>query len=150
MTKPSVATDFGIATKNATMDSKLEDPNVAKSELEHYAARKIKHLKSEIEKIKASIQCMEACFGQGFTLLDYIESQKALILILQNLNVKGIKGQTMKDKEFLEWIRDRLVRYYGEERNVDYMLKLQSIINATDEDKSTPNIAVAPNKTQQG
>ena len=56
----------------------------------------------------------------------------------------------MKDKEFLEWIRDRLVRFHGEDRNVDYMLKLQSIINATDEDKSTPNIAAALNKAQQG
>ena len=46
---------------------------------------------NQIKEINASIQCMEACLGQGFTLLDYMESQKALVLILQNLNINEIK-----------------------------------------------------------
>ena len=46
----------------------------------------------------------------------------------------------MKDKEFLEWLRDRLHFHYGENLNVDYMLKLQAIIDGTDEDQLTPNV----------
>ena len=46
----------------------------------------------------------------------------------------------MKDKEFLEWIKDRLHYQYGENVNVCHMLKLQAIIGATPADKITPNI----------
>ena len=45
----------------------------------------------------------------------------------------------MKDKEFLEWLRDRLHFQHGEKLNVDYMLKLQAIIDNTEEDEITPN-----------
>jgi len=46
----------------------------------------------------------------------------------------------MYDKAFLEWLRDRLHFVHGEKRNIDYMIKLQSIINATPVDKLTPSI----------
>ena len=45
----------------------------------------------------------------------------------------------MKDKEFLEWLRDRLHYQHNEKFNVDYMLKLQAIIDGTEKDKITPN-----------
>jgi hypothetical protein len=46
----------------------------------------------------------------------------------------------MNDKEFLMWLRDRLHFQYNEKLNVDYMLKLQAIINDTPENKLTPNM----------
>jgi hypothetical protein len=39
-----------------------------------------------ISGIEAELQCMEAFLYQGFTLQDYIDSQKHLIEILQGLN----------------------------------------------------------------
>jgi len=45
----------------------------------------------------------------------------------------------MNDKEFLIWIYDRLHIVYSERHDIDYMLKLTSIIEATDKDKCTPN-----------
>jgi hypothetical protein len=36
----------------------------------------------------------------------------------------------MTDKEFLQWIYDRLEFVHGEKQNVDYMLKLKSIIES--------------------
>lgn len=47
----------------------------------------------------------------------------------------------MEDKEFLIWIHERLRHVHKEDVNVDYMHKLRSIINATPEDKVTPNVA---------
>lgn len=47
----------------------------------------------------------------------------------------------MKDKEFLQWIYNRLNQLHDENVNVDYMLKLKAIIKATDENKITPNIS---------
>lgn len=35
----------------------------------------------------------------------------------------------MKDKEFLQWIHDRLVDIHGEDPDFDYMHKLKSIID---------------------
>jgi len=46
----------------------------------------------------------------------------------------------MKDKEFLQWIHDRLRFVYGENQHVDYMIKLKSIIRSTEKDKITPNV----------
>ena len=46
----------------------------------------------------------------------------------------------MSEKKFLEWLKDRLHYQHGENLNVDYMLKLQAIIDTTPEDKLTPNI----------
>lgn len=46
----------------------------------------------------------------------------------------------LKDKEFLEWLRDRLHYQHNEKLNVDYMMKLQAIIDNTEESKVTPNI----------
>lgn len=43
----------------------------------------------------------------------------------------------MFDKEFLQWLYDRLHHIHGESVNVDYMHKLKSIIEATDPDKVT-------------
>lgn len=45
----------------------------------------------------------------------------------------------MKDRDFLIWIYDRLQYVYNENPNIDYMLKLCSIINATNKDQLTPN-----------
>ena len=36
----------------------------------------------------------------------------------------------MNDKEFLNWVADRLVHVYGESENVDFVLKLRQIAGA--------------------
>lgn len=46
----------------------------------------------------------------------------------------------MKDKEFLQWIHDRLMNKHGEDRNYDYMYKLRAIINLIPPDRETPNV----------
>jgi len=46
----------------------------------------------------------------------------------------------MKDKEFLQWIWERLHHVHNENENYDYMHKLASIIGEYDKDKTTPNI----------
>jgi hypothetical protein len=45
----------------------------------------------------------------------------------------------MYDKDFLQWLYNRLHHEHGENKNVDYMRKLKSIIEATDPDQLTPN-----------
>jgi len=40
-----------------------------------------------------------------------------------------MKGKIMKDKEFLLWVHDRLERY-GENPNLDFMVRLRSIVTA--------------------
>ena len=47
----------------------------------------------------------------------------------------------MIDKDFLQWIYNRLKSVHGENPNFDYMHKLKSIIEATDPDKVTPNVS---------
>ena len=47
---------------------------------------KIQDRQNRINDIESEIQCMESCLAQGFTLQDYIESQKGLIVILKGLN----------------------------------------------------------------
>jgi hypothetical protein len=47
----------------------------------------------------------------------------------------------MSDKEFLQWIHDRLALVHGENESLDYMWKLRSIISSTQIDKITPNVA---------
>jgi len=49
----------------------------------------------------------------------------------------------MKDKEFLQWIHDRLQCVHGESEHVDYMHKLRAVIGATDPDQLTPNTCSA-------
>ena len=52
------------------------------------------------------------------------------------------KGRVnMYDKEFLQCIHERLRVVHGENRNVDYMCKLRSIIEAYDPKTLTPNTA---------
>jgi len=46
----------------------------------------------------------------------------------------------MNDKEFLQWIHDRLQHVHNESGLVDYMHKLRSIIAATDPEQLTPNV----------
>ena len=46
----------------------------------------------------------------------------------------------MRDKDFLQWIHDRLEHQHGENPNYDYMSKLRAIIRATDPERETPNI----------
>jgi len=36
----------------------------------------------------------------------------------------------VSDKEFLIWLRDRLIHIYGESPNVDFVLRLNAIIDA--------------------
>ena len=46
----------------------------------------------------------------------------------------------MRDKEFLQWIHDRLHQVHDENLNADYMWKLRAIINGTNSEKVTPNV----------
>jgi len=46
----------------------------------------------------------------------------------------------MSDKEFLQWLYNRLLGVHGEIPYTDYMRKLKSIINATDSKQNTPNL----------
>lgn len=41
----------------------------------------------------------------------------------------------MKDKDFLEWLHDRLVYVYKENPGYDYMHRLRAIINSIDPEK---------------
>lgn len=43
----------------------------------------------------------------------------------------------MKDKEFLEWLANRLVHVYGESAYVDFVHKLRAIAANTDDKKDT-------------
>ncbi len=57
----------------------------------------------------------------------------------------------MKDKEFLQWIHDRLQQVHDENENVDYMHKLRAVIEATDPDQLTPNVAtISKQRTDNG
>jgi hypothetical protein len=46
----------------------------------------------------------------------------------------------MNDKLFLIWIHARLEKTHGEDPLKDYMHKLRAIINATPDDRITPNM----------
>lgn len=46
----------------------------------------------------------------------------------------------MNDKEFLQWIHDRLEHVHKENPLVDYMWKLRAIIKATPKEQVTPNV----------
>ena len=50
----------------------------------------------------------------------------------------------MNDREFLEWIRNRLIDIHGENPNFDYMLRLKDVINNANND--APHIKRYPNK----
>jgi hypothetical protein len=45
----------------------------------------------------------------------------------------------MNDRAFLSWLHDRLEHEHGENRQLDYMGKLRSIINALPFEQDTPN-----------
>jgi hypothetical protein len=48
------------------------------------------------------------------------------------------RGATkMKDKEFLVWLRNRLIQKHGENPDFDYMHKLQGIIDAYPSNKES-------------
>jgi hypothetical protein len=51
---------------------------------------KIHDRQNTIKEIESELQCMMSCLEQGFTLEDYIESQKDLIAILKSLNNANI------------------------------------------------------------
>ena len=40
------------------------------------------------------------------------------------------------DKEFLLWIRDRIVNVYGENENTDFVIRLGNIASGLDENES--------------
>lgn len=44
------------------------------------------------------------------------------------------------DKDFLQWVHDRLEHVYCESRNYDFMHKLRAIIATIPEGQTTPNI----------
>lgn len=46
----------------------------------------------------------------------------------------------MRDRYFLMWLADRLVKVYGESENVDFVLKLRAMARATDPERNTPNL----------
>jgi len=45
----------------------------------------------------------------------------------------------MKDKEFLQWLYDRLIQKHKEHHNFDYMRQLKNIIDNVDENVITSN-----------
>ena len=44
----------------------------------------------------------------------------------------------MKDKQFLQWIHDRMVEIHGENRLYDFMYKLRAIIETIPDEQETP------------
>ena len=46
----------------------------------------------------------------------------------------------MNDKEFLQWMHNRLVEVHRVNENFDYMHKLRAIIARTPEDQRSPNV----------
>ena len=55
----------------------------------------------------------------------------------------------MFDKEFLQWIHDRLVHVHKENINLDYMHKLRAVIEATEEIQLTPNVCRGTGENSQ-
>lgn len=45
----------------------------------------------------------------------------------------------MKDKDFLLWLTQRLIKVYDEDSGTDFVTKLNSIALATPADQDTPN-----------
>jgi hypothetical protein len=56
----------------------------------------------------------------------------------------------MSDKEFLQWIHDRLHYQHKENVNIDYMHKLRAIIKGVPDDKRTPNVCSTFNPITKG
>ena len=48
----------------------------------------------------------------------------------------------MSDKDFLQWIHDRLIHVYGENLKVDYLHRLRKIINATADQEAANTILI--------
>jgi hypothetical protein len=46
------------------------------------------------------------------------------------------------DKEFLQWIHDRLINVHGENEHFDYMHKLRAVIDRTPPDQSYKPIPI--------
>jgi hypothetical protein len=51
----------------------------------------------------------------------------------------------MNDREFLTWLRARLILVYRESPGIDFVRKLTAIINDYPPDKTTPNLGESPN-----
>jgi hypothetical protein len=49
----------------------------------------------------------------------------------------GVLGMSVKNKQFLHWLADRLVHVYGEPENIDFVLKLRAIADEAGE-RDTP------------
>jgi hypothetical protein len=45
----------------------------------------------------------------------------------------------MTDREFLQWLHQRLEKVHGENPNVDYMIKFRAIMFATPLNQTTTN-----------
>jgi len=56
----------------------------------------------------------------------------------------------MNDKEFLQWIYTRLEQYYEEDARVDYMRRLQAIIQTTDPDQLTRHVCIFSKEESAG
>ncbi len=53
----------------------------------------------------------------------------------------------MKDKEFLEWLYDRLRMYHEVDERLEYMRKFRRVIENTDETKTTPDFHESNDET---
>lgn len=56
-----------------------------------------------------------------------------------------LRVSTMKDRDFLMWLHERLEHVHGECPLVDYMHKLRAIIRATPAEQLTPNCEAGNN-----
>ena len=61
---------------------------------------------------------------------------------LVGIDLKMEKEKIMKDKELLQWIHDRFVIVYEENKNVDFLRALRAIIARTDDDKQSSLIGI--------
>lgn len=66
-----------------------------------------------------------------------IQSEKRVEIMTIIPVYRGEKDIAMSDKEFLQWIFERLHHVYQESPNFDYMRRLQQIIDAYDPEKKT-------------
>lgn len=50
----------------------------------------------------------------------------------------------MRDRDFLLWLRNRLIHVYKEDPNMDFVSKLENIAGATPANQETPNMSPSP------
>lgn len=50
----------------------------------------------------------------------------------------------MRDRNFLLWLRNRLIHVYKEDPNVDFISKLENIAGTIPAERETPNMSPSP------